>query len=235
VIDDASALITCTPLDGPEFDGPEFGGPEAQAVKPNAIATAKNKGKIATFRFIGTSFPMKDKSLFLDIRKIRLAKAAFSDQVRAGLGGTIGILHAPHLERWPSEKKPRLSGLVRKFLAADAGFVHQAAFGDRENRHSLVIGPHGCRIVAAAAGTRGTASSARRSRCPCRNRDGRRLCAEFEVGGRELVERALVLEEDDLAVSLTTQLSPDRGLVHRGVTDMFVTGVDSAMAGRNNQ
>jgi hypothetical protein len=77
VIDDSSALITCTPLDGPEFDGPE-----AQAVKPNAIPTAKSKRKIATFRFIGTSFPMKDKSLFLDIRKIRLAKAAISDQVR---------------------------------------------------------------------------------------------------------------------------------------------------------
>ena len=58
VIDDWSALITCTSLVGPEFDGPEFDAPEAQAVKANAIPTAKNKRKIAAFRFIGTSFPM---------------------------------------------------------------------------------------------------------------------------------------------------------------------------------
>jgi hypothetical protein len=136
-----------------------------------------------------------------------------------------------HVITSQGRRSPRLYGLVREFLAADGGLIHQAAFGDREYRHSVRIAPpHGFRIFAAGARACRSAGGARSSRCPCRNRNGRRLYAEFEFTGCELVERTLVFEEDDLAVGLTTQLSPNRELGHRGIADMSTTDVDPAMA-----
>src|SRR5579863_8883446 len=63
-------------------------------------------------------------------------------------------------------------------------------------------------------------------------RDGADARSEFEIAGRECVERSLVLEKDDLAIGLTTRLRADAELIHRRLADEPSPGVDATIAMR---
>ena len=55
---------------------------------------------------------------------------------------------------------------------------------------------------------------------------------KLEVAARELLERALVLEEDDFAVTRPADLQADRRLRHRAVADVLALRVEPAAAVR---
>src|SRR5215831_14029847 len=102
--------------------------------------------------------------------------------------------------------RAELERLVAELLSADAGFVHEAALGHGEDRHALVVLAGRGRVLLATARTR-----ARPGRSGLRTRrggdgDGVDVRPELEVAADELLQRALVLEEDDLAVAFAAEL-----------------------------
>src|SRR5262245_2288724 len=115
--------------------------------------------------------------------------------------------------------------LVAEFLSAHRGLIHQTAFRDGEDSHALVpVTLGGGVVLAAARADRRTAGR----RCRVRrggDRDCARFCAELEVAVRKFIQRALVLEEHDLAEHLAAELRADRDLGHRRVADVFTTSV----------
>src|SRR5512134_163999 len=121
---------------------------------------------------------------------------------------------------------------VVELLAADGRLVHQAALGDREDCHALLVLAGGLGVALGAACAR--ARAAGRGLCRSARRDRHRggLRAELEIAAGEFVERPLVLEEDDLAVRLAAELQPDGELRHRGVADVGALRVHAAGAVR---
>src|SRR5262245_7113252 len=124
------------------------------------------------------------------------------------------------------------SGLALEveLLPGDRGLVHHAALGDGEDRHALLVAAFDVGGGAADALAGGGAAGAGLRRRAGRDRDRARLGAEFELAFGEVVERALVLEEDDLAEQLAAQLGAHRQLRHRGVADVLAALVDATGA-----
>src|SRR4029079_16810825 len=99
-------------------------------------------------------------------------------------------------------------------LTADARVGHGAALGDHERRHTLVIATAGRGgVVLATAGGRGRAGGGRLRRGVRRHERRRGAGPELELPLGELVEGALVLEEDDLAEALAAERESERHLV----------------------
>src|SRR6202012_1553282 len=66
----------------------------------------------------------------------------------------------------------------------------------------------------------------------CRDRDHLGIGAKLEISGHEFVRRAPVLEEDDLAISLTARLKPDACLRPARIADLPAVDEDLAFASR---
>ena len=62
------------------------------------------------------------------------------------------------------------------------------------------------------------------------NGNGLSSCAERKVAAGEVIERALVFEEDNHAVCLTTQLQSNGQLRHGAVADVLATDEDPTTA-----
>jgi hypothetical protein len=90
-------------------------------------------------------------------------------------------------------------------LTRDGGGEHQATLGDREDSHAFLIDAMCRRVILACAhpGVRAIGRGARIGAC----RDGHDagIRTEFEVSGLKLVQRAFILEEDDLAVGFASR------------------------------
>src|SRR5208283_5347350 len=125
---------------------------------------------------------------------------------------------------------------VGEFLSGNSCLIHQAALGNREHRHALLVVARGRRVLLAAARTRGRAAGAGACRGARGNGDRADVSAEGESAGGEFIERPLILEEDDLAVGLAARLQTDAQLRHRCVADVLALLVDLARAvGRADQ
>ena len=112
------------------------------------------------------------------------------------------------------------------------GLVHEAALGDREDGHAL----RGSRrrwqasFLPPLAPAVAAPPVPAEAEAPAVIATASRLRAELEVAARELVEGALVLEEDDLAVGLPAELQADGHLGHLHVADDLALLVDAAGA-----
>src|ERR1700733_3021133 len=107
---------------------------------------------------------------------------------------------------------------VAELLTGNSGGIHEPALGDGEDQRSLLVAQaiHG-RILLAAARARFRARGACgrvRSRGHC---DRTRPRGKLEASGLEFVERALVLEENNLAIRLAAGLKARPELRHRGI------------------
>ena len=97
--------------------------------------------------------------------------------------------------------------------------------GDGDDSHlgdTLILGAGAC------TGCR----TLRRYRClrTCRQCDGTGIRTERKVTIRELIKYFIVLEKDDLTVSLPAQLEADSYLPHRYITDVLTTPVSPPLA-----
>src|SRR5215467_5715483 len=120
--------------------------------------------------------------------------------------------------------------LVAELLAVDARLVHQASLCDGEGRHPLLVSTSRRSVLLAATDARGGARCARLGTRGGGDRNGGSICAEAEVTAGELLERSLILEEDDLAVSLAAELQTHAELGQRRVADVFPLFVHAALA-----
>src|SRR5437870_2386767 len=120
--------------------------------------------------------------------------------------------------------------LVAELLSSDGRLVHQAALCHGERRHAPPVIANRCSVPLAAAGARGRTRRARLGVGGGGYRNDGSICAEFEVTAGEFLQRALVLEEDDLAVGLATELKANRNLRHRRVTDDLALSIHAAAA-----
>ena len=112
---------------------------------------------------------------------------------------------------------------VTELLPTDTHLEHQSAGCDDEHRHAFVVPAFGFGIPASTAGT-GTRTGSGCGRLGTGGDDGGvYLPAELEIPLGELPEGSLVLKEDDLGVSLSSDLKAHRELGQRGFTDR-VTG-----------
>jgi len=124
----------------------------------------------------------------------------------------------------------RRGSLIGKFLAADGCIIHEAAFSNGKNGHALLILACGGCVLLAAARARGRTPGAGARRGACGNDDGALISAEAEVAGREFIECALILKENDLAVRLPARLKSDAQLSHRSVADVLALSIDVPFA-----
>jgi len=131
-----------------------------------------------------------------------------------------------------SPTEPAVFLFVAELLPAHAGFVHQPALGEREDRHAVLVGAGHFGGVATdiPAGAGAAGRRLRRHACGHRHRGDLRTELEFTAG--KLVECTLVLEEDDLAEGLAAQLRTDSDLRHRGISDIGPLFVHAALAVR---
>lgn len=112
------------------------------------------------------------------------------------------------------ESDKLLERLEAELLPANGSFIHQSTFGMREYGHALVVAGI-LRSGGAAPCCTTTGASRACLRCStCGNGDCTCLRAELEIAACEIVVGALVLEEDDLAIRLPTELQAYRHLRH---------------------
>src|SRR5262249_34520129 len=127
----------------------------------------------------------------------------------------------------------RLRRLVGELLARNGGLEHRAAFHDREHREPLVILAHGGRILPPAARTSIGTRRADLRACSRGDRNGTDIRTHLEVAARELLERPLILEKDDLAVRLSAGLQPHTHLRDRAVANVLAVLVHTPAAMRS--
>src|SRR6185436_16249240 len=96
--------------------------------------------------------------------------------------------------------------------------------------HALLVASRRLRVLLARTGAGGGPGGGRLRRGPGGDRHGRGLSAELEAAAREVLERALVLEEDDLAVRLAAELEPHGDLRHGHVAHVRTVRVRAAGA-----
>ena len=116
-----------------------------------------------------------------------------------------------------------------KFLTCNSRLIHQAALGDREHSHTLLISAASDCIVRIDACACTCTIRARSSRCARRDRNGAHVCAEFKTTRFELIQRALVLEEYDLTKSLAAGLKADTDLAHAYVANVRSVHINPAL------
>src|SRR5215472_1260428 len=122
---------------------------------------------------------------------------------------------------------------MAELLTGHGCLGHGATFDDREHRRALVVptGARRCLIVTLTGASTG-AGRARAARGCGLDGNGAHAGVELVTSRSKFVERPLVLEEDDLAVTLAADLQPNADLRHRGVTHVLATLVDAASAVR---
>src|SRR6516162_5578117 len=126
------------------------------------------------------------------------------------------------------------SGLrcVLELLSRDRRLVHRATLDDGERRHALVVLAGRGSILLSTAGAGTGPARAGTGTCRGGDGDGARIGAEFEAAAGELVERALILEENDLAEALATGLEADADLCHGHIAHVLAMFVYAAGAVR---
>src|SRR5882672_849055 len=120
---------------------------------------------------------------------------------------------------------------VAELLTGNRRRSHQTAFGDGEHQHSLLeAAARGRGIVFSAARARGRSRSTRAGGGTRSDGDGASPRGKFKGTRLELVECALILEENDLAVCLAAGLEARAELRHGRIADKFITHVHPAFA-----
>src|ERR1700722_1598830 len=119
---------------------------------------------------------------------------------------------------------------VGKFLPGDGRRIHQAALGDGEYRHALIVVAARSGVVLGAAGARAGAVGRRAGVGSSGDGHDARIGSEFKAAGLELIQRTFVLEENDLAVGFAAGLESDAQLSHLRIAHMVAVHVDVALA-----
>src|ERR1700733_9393401 len=128
--------------------------------------------------------------------------------------------------------RSRSAGLIRELLARKRSGIHQPALGDRKYRHAVVVDAIGVGVPLSRAGAGGDAVGAYAGVGPGGNVDRASPGREFKVAGLELLQRTLVLKEDDLVEVLTAGLKSDAKLLHGRLADELIMDVHMPLAVR---
>src|SRR5271165_273830 len=145
--------------------------------------------------------------------------------------------NAPTRSPWRCENGwPRSISLARcvaEFLAGDGRGVHETALGDGEHRHALliIVSRRGGVLLPAARPGRRTRRT-RACRSTRRDRHGADTGGKLERARCELIERALVLEKNDLTVGLAAGLEAHAHLSHGRIAHDLAVHEHPALAAR---
>src|SRR5688572_7567776 len=200
--------------------------PTATQIKRSRIGLLTSGGaNLATYGNVQTVYACSGcASVVQACPRCRPRRGGKRRTVSTSLGGALDGLSSP---RWAEQTGSER--LVLELRAAERGLVHQPALDDREGGHALLIAGTGLgrRVMLSAARTRGRTGRTRAGGRSRRDGDRAGLGPELEVARGELVERALILEEDEQAVTLCARLPAEAHLVHLGRADLLALPIDA--------